>query len=171
MSVWVHKNGPVTIGVDRDALSFVLDGFAKDVNSVAAETAQRARDALPEPWMRNSIRFKKSGTIQPKNQGIWQLKMRGRRYGSGTGERLMRGVHVPVALVTNNSRLAMTWEYGAIPDKASVVFRRKGSTKAADARDYKGGDWETWNRQWGPLLTGARSVSRARLVERYRRSR
>lgn len=171
MSDWTHKNGPVTVTINRDAMGFVLDRFAPELNSLAEEVAEGARQTLPKTSMRRFIAVKRAGTISGNNVGRWRLRLRGRRYGSGTGERLMRGVEVPVALVTNNSNLAQTWEYGGIP-KPSVIYRRKGSRKIAVARTAGGAEYdETYFRQYGPLLNGARKASRGRLVQRYRRSR
>lgn len=171
MSDWVHRNGPVTITIDRGALGLTLQSLAPAVNEVAEEAAEAARRALPQAGMRRFIAVKRAGGMTADNQGVWRLRMRGRHYASGTGERLMRGVEVPVALVTNNSNLAHVWEYGAIP-QPSVMFRRKGSKKVAVARATSGDHYdETYFRQWSPLLTGARAVARARRVEKYRPAR
>lgn len=177
MTNWVHRNGPVTVEVNRDALSFVLDDFAPALNAVAETVAEEARAVLPKERMRRFIRVKRGGEVMGSNKGLWALRLRGRRYGSGTGDRLMRGVTVPVALVVNDSNLAMTWEYGSVPAEKSVAFRRKegggGHIGATKGERAAGGGSVDQFRQYQPLTLGAMRAqsAAARLSLIYRRPR
>lgn len=174
MSVWVHKNGPVTIAVDRESFGFIVQGFAPQVNFIAEVVASEARSILPTPSMARFIGVKRAGVIEGSNTGVWRMRMRGRRYGSGSGNPLMRGVEAPVALVVNNSNLAMTWEYGSVAQK-SVAFARKnggapGHKGATKGQRALGGANEF--RMWQPLTLGAmRAQAGGRLILKYRRPR
>lgn len=171
MSVWTYRTGGVTIGVSREALGFVLDDFAPAVNEVAELVAEEARNVLPHEAMRRFIGVKPAGVVEGNNKGIWRLQLRSRRYGSGSGERLMRGVEVPVALVVNNSRLATLWEYGGTFDGSAVFQRRSGGRKAI-VKGAKIGSTDDYRRMWQPLtMGGLRAQSRARLILKRRRPR
>ena len=159
MSNWQHKSGSATISVNREAFSAALAPLAGDLNQVAAQVAEEARNKLPTEAMRKFISFKPAG----RESGTWRLQMTGRRYGSGTGERLQRGLRVPIALVTNNSNLAVLWEYGGTPQEAIKAVRRPhkaGATKT-------GNSGELLTRQYQPLTLAAQQVG-ARLVLRRR---
>jgi hypothetical protein len=170
MTVWAYQNGPVTIGVERDALAYILNAsFASVINQVAESVAQEARNVLPHPTMKRAIGVKRAGVVESGNKGRWRLDLKGRRYASGAGARLMRGVEVPVALVTNDSNLAMTWEYGYPPRKLSEVFRRKDGSRPRTGRS--GGGTPVYGpeyyRRYQPLTLGAQRAG-ARLVLKYR---
>lgn len=163
MSTWVHKSGRATIAIDRDAFSAALAPFADDLNKVAYDVAGEARKILPTEDMAKFIGVKPAAG----ESGTWTLKLRGRAYGSGTGDRLGRGLRVPIALITNDSRLAMLWEYGGVPQEALKVIRTPGSKKGATKSATSG---EMLLRQYQPLTLAAQKVG-ARLVLRYRQSK
>jgi len=156
MNVWVHKNGPVTMVVDRDAMSAALAPFADDLNKVALQVAAEARKILPTEDMAKFIGVKPAAG----EQGTWTLKLRGRRYGSGTGDRLGRGLRVPIALITNDSKLAVLWEYGGTPQEASKAIRTPGHKKGATKGGTTG---DMLLKQYQPLTLAAQRVG-ARLV-------
>jgi hypothetical protein len=160
---WVNKQGRATMVIDRDALSAALGQFAPDLNAVAAEVANEAKAILPTENMRKFIGFLPAGP----GPGTWTLKLRGRHYGSGTGDRLGRGLNVPIALVTNDSNLATIWEYGGTPQEVSHVVRRPGH-KAGETKT--GDSMEQMSGQWQPLTLAAQKVG-ARLVLKRRESR
>jgi hypothetical protein len=169
---WVHKHKSVTVQIDRDRLSGALTPTVPHINSVADQAADEARRVLPNQSMRRFIGVKHAGSRSGGNKGMWQLKLRGRRYGSGTGDRLMRGVEVPVALVTNNSDFALVWEYGAAPVRALNLVRKqsKAKVKLKGRVADRGATREELVRQYQPLTlaaqrVGARAVIRARNVK------
>lgn len=160
---WVNRQGKALMVIDRDALSAALGQFAPELNDVAAKVANEARAILPTENMRKFIGFLPAGA----GPGTWTLKLRGRHYGSGTGDRLGRGLNVPIALVTNDSSLATIWEYGGTPQEVSHIVRRfgrkSGETKTGDTMEQMVG-------QWQPLTLAAQKVG-ARLVLKRRESR
>jgi hypothetical protein len=174
---WKYKDGPVRVEINREALGFILDDFAGPLNSVAEVVAEEARAVLPKESMRRFIRVKSGGEIAGSNRGIWPLALRGRRYGSGTGDRLMRGVEVPVALIVNDSNLAMTWEYGTVPADKNLAFAAKdggdGHIGRSKGERGAGGGGADQFRMYQPLTLGAlKGQSKAaRLVLKYRRGR
>jgi hypothetical protein len=159
---WVNKQGKATMVIDRDALSAALGVFAPDLNDVAAKVADEARAILPTESMRKFIGFLPAGS----GPGTWTLRLRGRYHGSGTGDRLGRGLDVPIALVTNDSALATVWEYGGTPQEVSHIVRRPGHKSG----ETKGDSVEVLSGQWQPLTLAAQKVG-ARLVLKRRESR
>lgn len=166
---WVYKRGTTTLAVDRAALQRVLQPTIPHINRVADQAAAEARNLLPHPSMRRFIGVKHAGGSGGGNQGMWRLKLRGRRYGSGSGDRLMRGVEVPVALVTNDSYLAIVWEYGAVPVRALNVIRKRGKAKMKSGGHLTpyGVSEQELTRQYQPLVLAAQRVA-ARAVIRPR---
>jgi hypothetical protein len=158
---WRVEEHGVTLSIDRVALGKALNAFAPAINAVAEEAAQSARAALPQESMRRFIGVKTGGQIVEGNRGLWGLKLAGRSY---TGNRMMRGVVVPIALVTNSSSMAVVWEYGSIPKME--ILRRRPKKGAARRRD--GTTWgPEYFRQYQPLtIAGQRSRARFRKVPR-----
>jgi len=167
VTLWVHEKDGVTIGVDRGALASALNVYAPAVNEVAESLADEVRSILPHPTMRAFVSVKHAGVVETRNVGRWPLKLAGRRYG-GRGNQLMRGVVVPVALVLNLSRLAMTWEYGSTAPKPSTIFN---TTKARTRKKKAAGEAAVYGpeyyRRYQPFTLAAQRV-KARPVLKHR---
>lgn len=170
---WVHKKGVVTVVIDRSALGAALAPTYSHVNRTADQARDDARSVLPDP-LRRFVGSRHAGRAPSDGgRGLWTLRLRGRRYGSGTSERLMRGVDVPVALVTVDSAYAMVWEYGAAPVRARNVVRKASRGHGTSKKGRGRASQVELERQYQPLtLAAQRAGVRAVLRPRsYRRSR
>lgn len=167
-AVWRHRAGGVLIEVDRSALSAALAPTHPHLNALAEQVAQGARDVLPNDAMRAFIGVKPAGSGGSSNKWRWPLELSGRRW---RGDQLLRDVEVPVALVTNNSILAMVWEYGGVAQRDAKRMVKRGAVKGGFGKVTTG---RTRGRetflQWQPLTLGAQRAA-ARAVIRYRKPR
>lgn len=134
MNLWSHRlnSRGAKIVVDRDHLTRLLEkNFGDDLDAAARQGMAAARSALPDPLMKAQVSFKGYRNT-PHSLPDWPTH-------SMRLPALMRGMRIPVALVTINTGWAYVWEWGQLQPT------RADKSKFTDKRHRK------WRQQYRPM--------------------
>lgn len=140
MNLWrkqISRTGAY-IEIDRDMLTKTLEReFGEELNKAAMKGMMAARAALPHPRMQQTVSMK---AWYNTPTGVVDWPTRSMRLPS-----LMRGMRIPVALVTVNSDWGATWEYGQLQptkyDRSEFTQHRR-----------------MWGQQYRPMAAAAAAV-------------